>query len=177
MTDATSDDVRDDFILQERLSGKSARSISKQLRCTVGEVNDALDRVLPTLDQAARLRHIALDVNRLDALVEVFYKRAMEKGDTQAGLCVVKILERKAALLGLDAAQRIDLAVEPKQAESSFDKIYRAIMNVVEQAPAAQRAVIKKMEELGPEKVLELINAGNGAGNGNGSSGPSDQTH
>ena len=71
MTDPTSDDVRDDFILQERLSGKSARAISKQLRCTVGEVDAALDRVLPKLDNAARLRHISLDLNRLDRLLEV----------------------------------------------------------------------------------------------------------
>jgi hypothetical protein len=39
MTDPTSDDGRDDFILQERLSGRSARSISKQLSLTVAEVN------------------------------------------------------------------------------------------------------------------------------------------
>jgi hypothetical protein len=44
MTDPTSDG-RDDFILQERLAGRSARSIGKELRCTVGEVDAALDRL------------------------------------------------------------------------------------------------------------------------------------
>jgi len=66
MTDSTSDDVRDDFILQERLSGKSARAISKQLRCTVGEVDASLDRTLPKIDNDARRRYVALDLNRLD---------------------------------------------------------------------------------------------------------------
>src|SRR5215467_8791547 len=70
MTDPTSDDVRDDFILQERLSGKSARTISKQLRCTVGEINASLDRTLPTIDNDARRRHVSLDLNRLDGLLE-----------------------------------------------------------------------------------------------------------
>ena len=109
MTDSTSDDARDDFILQERLSGRSARSISKELRCTVGEVDAALDRVLPKLDNAARLRHISLDLQRLDALLKTFLARATEAADAQAGLLCVKILERKAALLGLDTPQKLDI--------------------------------------------------------------------
>jgi len=109
MTDSTSDEARDDFILLERLSGRSARSISKELRCTVGEVDAALDRVLPKLDNAARLRHISLDLQRLDALLKTFLARATEAADAQAGLLCVKILERKAALLGLDTPQKLDI--------------------------------------------------------------------
>src|SRR5215510_773786 len=109
MTDSTSDDSRDDFILQERLAGRSARSISKELRCTIGEVNASLDRTLPKIDNAARRRYVALDLNRLDGLLETFYKRAIEKADTQAGLLVVKILERRALLLGLDSPQKLDV--------------------------------------------------------------------
>jgi len=130
MTDSPSDDARDDFILQERLSGRSARSISKELHCAVGDVHAALDRVLPTLDQSTRLRHISLDLHRLEGLLEVFYKRAIEKQDVQAGLCVVKILERKSALLGLDAAQRIDLAVQSKPAETGYEKITATLMQL-----------------------------------------------
>ena len=47
------DDARDDFILQERLSGRSARSISKELRCTVGEVDASLDRRSQTMRSGA----------------------------------------------------------------------------------------------------------------------------
>src|SRR5262249_50378721 len=102
MSDPISDDGRDDFILQERLAGRSARSIGKQLSLSVGEVNAALDRTLPHIDNAARLRHISLDLSRLDELLKVFLSRAIEKMDASAGLLVVKILERKSALLGLD---------------------------------------------------------------------------
>ena len=66
MTNSTSDDARDDFILQERLAGRSARSIGKELRCTVGEVDASLDRTLPKIDNDARRRYVALDLNRLD---------------------------------------------------------------------------------------------------------------
>ena len=129
MIDSTSDDGRDDFILQERLSGRSARSIGKELNLTVGEVNASLDRVLPKLDNAARLRHISLDLQRLDELLKVFLTRATEKADAQAGLLVVKILERKAALLGLDQPQKLDvIQVQAQEQPSDFDRVYETIM-------------------------------------------------
>jgi hypothetical protein len=34
------DDARDDYILQERLGGRSARSIGKELHCPVSEIDD-----------------------------------------------------------------------------------------------------------------------------------------
>jgi len=125
------DDARDDFILQERLSGRSARSISKELHCPVSEIDESLDRTLPKITNEAKRRIIALDLDRLDKLIEVFYKQAIEKVDAQAGLLVVKILERKSALLGLDSPQKLDVvqvqaAEEPKRS----DKIYAAIMRV-----------------------------------------------
>jgi len=131
MSDPTSDDARDDFILQERLSGRSARSISKELRCTVGDVDAALDRVLPKLDNAARLRYISLDLQRLDALLKTFFARAIEKVDAQAGLLCVKILERKAALLGLDTPQKLDIVqMQAQEGPSSFEKIHEMILRI-----------------------------------------------
>src|SRR5215831_932516 len=131
MTDPTSDDARDDFILQERLAGRSARSISKELRCTVGEVNAALDRALPQIDNAMRLRHISLDLHRMDELLKVFLARATEKADAQAGLLCVKILERKAALLGLDKPTKLDIVtVQAQEGPSSFERIHEMILRI-----------------------------------------------
>ena len=131
MTDPTSDDGRDDFILQERLAGRSARSIGKELRCTVGEGDAALDRVLPKLDNAARLRYISLDLQRLDALLKTFLARATETVDAQAGLLCVKILERKAAMLGLDTPQKLDIVqVQAQEEPQGHDKIFEMIMRI-----------------------------------------------
>jgi hypothetical protein len=169
MTDPTSDDVRDDFILQERLSGKSARAISKQLRCTVGEVDAALDRVLPKLDNAARLRHISLDLNRLDRLLEVFYKRAIEDVDTQAGLLCVKILERKSAMLGLDSPQKLDVVqLQAAKEPTQHEKITAAIMRLTNDQPPARREAVNLIDKLGHERALELLKAGSGNGHDNG---------
>jgi hypothetical protein len=47
-------------------------------------VDASLDRTLPKVDNDARRRYVALDLNRLDGMLETFYKRAIEKADAQA---------------------------------------------------------------------------------------------
>jgi len=153
------DEARDDFILQERLSGRSARSISKELCCTVADVDASLDRTLPKIDNAAKLRIIALDLDRLDELLKVFLKRAIEKQDCQAGLLVVKILERKAAILGTDAAQKLDIVqVQAQKEPSQHDKIKDAIMRVARGPNWRELVDPVTLEDLPPK------------GNGNGAS-------
>jgi hypothetical protein len=163
------DDARDDFILQERLSGRSARSISKELHCTTADVDASLDRTLPKITNEAKRRIIALDLDRLDELVKVFFARAIEKVDAQAGLLVVKILERKAALLGLDSPQKLDVVqVQAQDAPSGHERIKAAIMSMVEREQPVRRAAIRRLDQLGPEKALELLGPleTNGGGDG-----------
>src|SRR5262249_3637551 len=154
--------ARDDFILQERLSGRSARSISKELHCSTADVDASLDRTLPKITNEAKRRMAALDLDRLDGLIQVFYKRAIEKVDAQAGLLVVKILERKAALLGLDSPQKLDVVqVQAQEQPSDHDRIREAILRVAR-----------------PERVRQSENGGPTADDeGNGGPGPSDRTH
>jgi hypothetical protein len=128
-------------------------------------VNAALDRTLPKIDNDARRRYVALDLSRLDELLKVFFARAIENVDAQAGLLVVKILERRALLLGLDSPQKLDIVqVQAQEQPSSFDKIRDAIMRVAEQAPPAQREAINLIGKIGPERALELLKAGSGNG-------------
>ena len=138
MTEPTSDDARDDFVLRERLLGRSARSIGKQLKLTFGEINKSLDRVLPQVDNSERLRQISLDLNRLEALLETFQKRAIEMKDNNAALVCIKICERKSMLLGLDQPSRIDvLQIRTEQAPDSYDQIEAALLRVARKRPAA----------------------------------------
>jgi len=131
MTNSTSDDSRDDYILQERLAGKSTRALARELRCTTREIDAALDRALPIIDMAARMRHIAADLLRLEVLLKVFVKKATEQQDVQAGLLCVKILERKAALLGLDQPTKLDVVqITAAPRKQSVDVIHEAIERV-----------------------------------------------
>ena len=152
------DDARDDYILQERLAGRSARSISKELHCPINEIDASLDRTLPRITNEAKRRIVALDIDRLDELLKVFMARAIEKMDSQAGLLCVKILERKSALLGLDSPQKLDIVqLQAPKEQTGHEKIREAILRVANSAPPAQRAAIRRMEEIGFDEALRLL--------------------
>jgi len=86
----------------------------------------------------------------------VFYEKALA-GDVQSGLLTVRIWERLHELLGLDAVQRIDLQIiQPPEAPPRHEKIRAAIMRLTEQPPV-RRAVIERIDQLGPEKALEML--------------------
>src|SRR5262245_31187704 len=118
-------DDRDDLILDERIAGKSTRAIAKQYRCSSGEVEAAVDRRLNyDLDNNMRLRAIKLDVARLEGLMQPFYERATKDRDVQAGTLCVKILERRALLLGLDSPTRVDVVqMQAQEQPSDHDRI------------------------------------------------------
>jgi hypothetical protein len=59
-----------------------------------------------------------------------FYERAVRDGDVPSGVLVVKVYERLHTLVGAEAAQRVDLTIQPKEAPRSFDKIREAVFRV-----------------------------------------------
>ena len=69
------------------------------------------------------------DLSRLDRLIEKFYLKAIAgDGDVNSATLVVKAWERKSALLGLDAVQRIDLQIiNPPKAPPRHELIREAI--------------------------------------------------
>jgi hypothetical protein len=134
-------EINDEDVLKERLSGCSVRSIAQQLRCTVGEVDAALDRLTDEITNPYRVRAIGIELARLDELLKPFYVRALE-GDVSAGALCIRIAERRAALLGIDAPARsfdvIQLKAAAAPAQSGTDKILAALNRLAAQPPAAQ---------------------------------------
>jgi hypothetical protein len=126
------DDDRDDLILEGRLAGRSVPAIAKQYRCASSEVEAIIDRRLNfALDNDMRLKAIKLDVTRLEALMAPFFERATRDRDVAAGTLVVKILERRALLLGLDSPQKLDIVqVQAEQTPSRHDRIREALMSL-----------------------------------------------
>ena len=157
MTDATAIEQRDEQIVEALVAGRSVRVIQREFSLTVVELDQALERCFP-LDTAARLRTIRGDLSRLDRLIEKFYLKAIAgDGDVHSGMLTVKAWERKAELLGLDAVQRIDLQIiNPPQEVPRHEKIREAIMRLTEQPPV-RRAAIERIDQLGPEKALEML--------------------
>ena len=71
--------MNDDTIIQQRVSGRSARAIARAQGCTLAEVSKVLDRFTETtIDDKTRKHTLALEFARLDELQETFYARAME---------------------------------------------------------------------------------------------------
>jgi DNA-binding transcriptional MerR regulator len=121
--------MNDDEIVQQRVSGRSARAIARAQGCTLAEVNKALDRFTETtIDDKTRKHTLALELARLDELQETFYARALE-GDVACGALITKIIERRCVMLGLYTPQTATLQIIETEAprETSTERLRAAI--------------------------------------------------
>jgi hypothetical protein len=125
-------DNRDDAMVEERLSGRSVQIIARQHHCAIDEVEAVIDRRLGgEINNVMRLKAIKLDVARLEGLMQPFYERATKDRDVAAGTLCVKILERRALLLGLDSPTRVDIVqMQAEQQVPRHEKIRQVIMNL-----------------------------------------------
>jgi hypothetical protein len=125
-------DNRDDAMVEERLSGRSVQIIARQHHCAIDEVEAMIDRRLGgEINNVMRLKAIKLDVARLEGLMQPFYERATKDRDVAAGTLCVKILERRALLLGLDSPTRVDIVqMQAEQQVPRHEKIRQVIMNL-----------------------------------------------
>ena len=149
-------DDRDGVIFEERIAGKSVVVIAEQYQCTTSEVDAAIDRRLNfALDNDMRLKAVKLDVARLEGLMQPFYERATKDKDVPSGVLCVKILERRALLLGLDqpTQSRVDVyQVEQRKQPSQYEQI-KAAINRMWGAAAASKAGLAR--EAGPTHSRE----------------------
>ena len=121
--------MNDDVIIQQRISGRSARAIARAQGCTLTEVNRVLDCFTETtIDDKTRKHTLALELARLDELQETFYARALE-GDVACGALITKIIERRCVMLGLYTPQTATLQVIEGEAprETSTERLRAAI--------------------------------------------------
>lgn len=126
MADLIDDDL-DLELLKHRMAGISVRAIAKRYALTKREVEAALDRALPQIDNATRIAAIKLELERLDQLIRPFFVKALD-GDTAAASILVKLSERRSDLLGLNAPMRIDATlVETYDNPSSTEDLQSAI--------------------------------------------------
>ena len=121
--------MNDDEIVQQRVSGRSARAIARAQGCTLTEVSRVLDRFTETtIDDKTRKHTLALELARLDELQETFYARALE-GDVACGALITKIIERRCVMLGLYTPQTATLQIIEAETprETSTERLRAAI--------------------------------------------------
>lgn|SRR5262249_20900147 len=124
----------DNVMLEQRIAGRSVIAIAEEYGCTTADVEGAIDRRLGfDLTNELRMRAVKLDVARLEALMVPFFERATKDRDCAAGTLCVKILERRALLLGLDqpVQSKIDVyQVQEHQGPSRHERIRAAVLRL-----------------------------------------------
>jgi hypothetical protein len=126
--------MSDDEIIQERISGHSARAIAKSRGVALSEVNRALDEFADlTIDDRLRKNSLALELARLDAMQLVFYERAIKEGDVNSGMLVAKLISVRCSMLGLHTPQTAVLKIVEDAApkETGTDRIERTLINLM----------------------------------------------
>lgn len=78
------------------------------------------------------LRALAIDMHGLELLLDRYMQDALA-GDVGAGHLVLRLLERKAACLGLDSPVKIDAQLVEATPESSTARIDRALQALLSQ--------------------------------------------
>jgi hypothetical protein len=101
-------DERDEQVAEAITSGRSLRAVRKEFGLSQVEIDSVLERLWP-IHTAARITMIKHDLSILTRLCETFYQKALA-GCTQSGLCVIRVLERKHELLGMNSAVKIEIA-------------------------------------------------------------------
>lgn len=137
MTDITTDDIEEQ-IFKSRLAGRSIRHLAKQFKLTVPEVSEIVTRLCAPVGPEMRRQALALDLERIEALGQIFYDKAMSgaEGAESAASILIRLFEHRSALLGLSvpASARGDAVqmaiITPPQPETSTDRIRRALADL-----------------------------------------------
>ena len=126
---------RDMEILQLKLSGASTKQICKRFNMRDRAVGAALDRVLPSLSEIERARYWRSSVATLDRL-QLSWTALAQTSPVACGL-LLRILDQRALLLGINAPARLDLQlVVDGPAETSTTVLLNALNAIANERPA-----------------------------------------
>ena len=75
-----------EVVLRERLHGTPVRTIARQFGRTVDEINEVLDQLSETITTQYKVRTIAIELERLDAMQAVYFEKALS-GDQAPACC------------------------------------------------------------------------------------------
>jgi hypothetical protein len=121
--------TRERAMYLDRLAGKSVRSIAEAFGISATEAQAIISSQCVPIDTQLKLHTVELELGRLDQLASVFHPKAMA-GDAQAAALVLRIQERRSALLGTDTPLRIDavqVRAEAAPQPSGVDRIMEAL--------------------------------------------------
>jgi hypothetical protein len=138
VVELTTPSERDQQVVALRLAGVNLARIAREVGLGgTKEVIAALERALPTVDAAYRGRILREELARLDQLQSWWYAAA--KTSASAAAIVLKIAERRAAMLALDAPQHVRL--DPVQ-----------VIAGGEPKPSSSEALLRELNRIANER-------------------------
>lgn len=151
-------------VLELRKEGRTYRDIASELEDEFGDValpggwderyaakdlRRALQKVRSDLEEtAADVR--SMELRRLDELLSGLWPDATD-GDTDAVSAVLRVMKRRAKMLGIDEPEEFAQVVELVESEE-YRKARRAIMQALEDFPEARAAVADALETLNSDE-------------------------
>ncbi len=105
-------EARQADVIRLRVAGFNFREIAAELRVSVSTAHadyvEAMKKIRETTRESAEeVRSVELD--RLDRMIRALETKAFGDGDTRAIDTLLKVSERRAKLLGLDAPEKHDI--------------------------------------------------------------------
>lgn len=143
---------RRDRAIQLRLSGMSASEIAKKLRypdlnTVYRDLGEAMQDKVRSQHEVEQLRQIEL--MRLDKLMQGRWRKAIEGDDVALG-GVLRIMARRAKLLGLDAPTKSDVRVGPideVRRNEELEALLNRIIEAVGPYPNVQVAIFEAFQD------------------------------
>lgn len=123
---------RDRQVLELRKAGVGVVEIAERFGISHGRVSQIVKRALTLAITEPAEEVIRLEVERLDGLLVAMWPQA-RKGDLKAVDRVLRIMERRARLLGLDAAQKVEATVAHFDGDSDLDRSIAELMEKMRQ--------------------------------------------
>lgn len=94
-----------------RVKGMTYEEIARRLGCNPETARKDIERALAEVragySEDAR-EQLQMDLMRLDGLIRAYWKKAMQDKDVKAAELLLKTLDRRAKLLGLNAPTRVE---------------------------------------------------------------------
>lgn len=107
---------QDRLCFEQRLKGTPVRDIAEALGIDVREVQASLRRMVTSISPTYRADLVELELERLDAMMSRHFDSAT-LGSIDSADLVLKIMDRRAKLLGLDAPAKTDHTLRSERKE------------------------------------------------------------
>ena len=127
----------DDQDIEERVfraweDGKGPQALAREFAIPIRQIEEIIDRMLPTFDAKNQLFAFKRELRRLEDLSGEFFAIAKRDKNPECGHLVARLNERICAMRGIGPMSvRTDpLAVQVAQQPSSYDRITSVLMNL-----------------------------------------------